>query len=191
MSGAKGESGSAAFAAPRRLSEKTCAPELHLGPISSLALFISKQPAAAFSASTPERNRFSAPRSTKLLPWTAQLNRRLSSTLRSNFPPKCSLRNSSMSSKASNETLGRSPTQEKKQPPHNRHRFALLRRHRRFRNPTSPSLILRSHDVVSCSEPLVDIRPELILPHFTKNVQELLADLKGDESVEEYCNVIY
>ena len=40
-------------------------------------------------------------------------------------------------------------------------------------------------------QPLVDIRPELILPHFTKNVQELLADLKSDEIVEEYCNVIY
>lgn len=40
-------------------------------------------------------------------------------------------------------------------------------------------------------QPLVDIRPELILPHFTKNVQELLADLKGDETVEQYCNVIY
>jgi len=40
-------------------------------------------------------------------------------------------------------------------------------------------------------QPLVDIRPELILPHFTQNVQELLADLKSDEIVEEYCNVIY
>jgi 2-amino-4-hydroxy-6-hydroxymethyldihydropteridine diphosphokinase len=40
-------------------------------------------------------------------------------------------------------------------------------------------------------QPLADIRPELILPRFTKNVQELLAELQGDEIVEKYCNVIY
>ena len=39
--------------------------------------------------------------------------------------------------------------------------------------------------------PLADIRPKLILPRFTKNVEELLAELKSDEIVMEYCNVIY
>jgi 2-amino-4-hydroxy-6-hydroxymethyldihydropteridine diphosphokinase len=40
-------------------------------------------------------------------------------------------------------------------------------------------------------QPLVDIRPQLILPRFTKNVQELLAELKGDEIVTAYCNVTF
>ena len=39
--------------------------------------------------------------------------------------------------------------------------------------------------------PLADIRPKLILPHFTKNVEELLAELQSDEIVDVYCNVIY
>ncbi len=39
--------------------------------------------------------------------------------------------------------------------------------------------------------PLADIRPKLVLPHFTRNVEELLAELKSDEKVELYCNVIY
>jgi 2-amino-4-hydroxy-6-hydroxymethyldihydropteridine diphosphokinase len=40
-------------------------------------------------------------------------------------------------------------------------------------------------------QPLVDIRPELRLPHFTKTIGELLADLPNDQIVEIYCNVIY
>ena len=39
--------------------------------------------------------------------------------------------------------------------------------------------------------PLADIRPKLILPHLARNVEELLANLKSDESVEVYCKVIY
>ena len=39
--------------------------------------------------------------------------------------------------------------------------------------------------------PLADIRPKLILPHLARNVEELVANLKSDESVEVYCNVIY
>lgn len=39
--------------------------------------------------------------------------------------------------------------------------------------------------------PLADIRPELILPHLDRNIAELLADLRNDENVEVYCNVIY
>ena len=39
--------------------------------------------------------------------------------------------------------------------------------------------------------PLADIRPKLILPHFARTVEELLANLQSDESVEVYCNVIY
>ena len=37
--------------------------------------------------------------------------------------------------------------------------------------------------------PLADIRPKLILPHFTRNVAQLLADLESDESVDIYHNV--
>jgi len=40
-------------------------------------------------------------------------------------------------------------------------------------------------------QPLADIRPKLILPNFTKDIEELLKELKSDESVELYCNVIY
>lgn len=40
-------------------------------------------------------------------------------------------------------------------------------------------------------QPLVDIRPDLILPHFTKSVQKLLEELESDETVEYYCSVIY
>ena len=40
-------------------------------------------------------------------------------------------------------------------------------------------------------QPLVDIRPELRLPDFTQTIEELLADLANDESVDVYCNVIY
>ena len=39
--------------------------------------------------------------------------------------------------------------------------------------------------------PLADIQPKLILPHLARNVEELLASLQSDESVEVYCNVIY
>jgi 2-amino-4-hydroxy-6-hydroxymethyldihydropteridine diphosphokinase len=40
-------------------------------------------------------------------------------------------------------------------------------------------------------QPLADIRPELILPRLTKNVQELLSELKDDEIVKKYCGLIY
>jgi 2-amino-4-hydroxy-6-hydroxymethyldihydropteridine diphosphokinase len=40
-------------------------------------------------------------------------------------------------------------------------------------------------------QPLADIRPELILPRLTKNVQELLSELKDDEIVNKYCDLIY
>jgi 2-amino-4-hydroxy-6-hydroxymethyldihydropteridine diphosphokinase len=40
-------------------------------------------------------------------------------------------------------------------------------------------------------QPLADIRPELILPRLTKNVQELLSELKDDEIVKKYCDLIY
>jgi 2-amino-4-hydroxy-6-hydroxymethyldihydropteridine diphosphokinase len=40
-------------------------------------------------------------------------------------------------------------------------------------------------------QPLADIRPKLILPNFTKTVQELLNGLKNDEIVDQYCSVIY
>jgi 2-amino-4-hydroxy-6-hydroxymethyldihydropteridine diphosphokinase len=40
-------------------------------------------------------------------------------------------------------------------------------------------------------QPLADIRPELILPRYTKNVQELLSELTDDEIVKKYCDVIY
>ena len=33
-------------------------------------------------------------------------------------------------------------------------------------------------------QPLADIRPELVLPKFTRNIRELLADLENDEIVE-------
>jgi 2-amino-4-hydroxy-6-hydroxymethyldihydropteridine diphosphokinase len=39
--------------------------------------------------------------------------------------------------------------------------------------------------------PLADIRPKLILPHLDRSITELLADLKNDDNVELYCNVIY
>jgi 2-amino-4-hydroxy-6-hydroxymethyldihydropteridine diphosphokinase len=39
--------------------------------------------------------------------------------------------------------------------------------------------------------PLADIRPKLVLPHFARNVEELLENLQNDENVEVYCNVIY
>jgi 2-amino-4-hydroxy-6-hydroxymethyldihydropteridine diphosphokinase len=35
-------------------------------------------------------------------------------------------------------------------------------------------------------QPLADIRPELVLPKFSKNIQELLAELRNDEIVREY-----
>ena len=40
-------------------------------------------------------------------------------------------------------------------------------------------------------QPLADIQPKLILPNFSKNVEELLKDLKSDEIVSVYCNAIY
>jgi 2-amino-4-hydroxy-6-hydroxymethyldihydropteridine diphosphokinase len=35
-------------------------------------------------------------------------------------------------------------------------------------------------------QPLADIRPELVLPKFTRNIQQLLAELQNDEIVIEY-----
>jgi 2-amino-4-hydroxy-6-hydroxymethyldihydropteridine diphosphokinase len=35
-------------------------------------------------------------------------------------------------------------------------------------------------------QPLADIRPDLVLPNFTSNIQQLLAELQNDESVKEY-----
>jgi 2-amino-4-hydroxy-6-hydroxymethyldihydropteridine diphosphokinase len=40
-------------------------------------------------------------------------------------------------------------------------------------------------------QPLADIQPKLILPTFSKNVEELLKELKSDEIVSVYCNAIY
>ena len=39
-------------------------------------------------------------------------------------------------------------------------------------------------------QPLADIQPKLILPTFSKNVEELLKELKSDEIVTVYCNAI-
>jgi 2-amino-4-hydroxy-6-hydroxymethyldihydropteridine diphosphokinase len=39
--------------------------------------------------------------------------------------------------------------------------------------------------------PLADIRPKLVLPTYTKNVEELLEELSSDEIVTRYCDVIY
>jgi len=40
-------------------------------------------------------------------------------------------------------------------------------------------------------QPLSDIRPDLILPNFTKNVEKLLKDAVSDENMKIYCNLIY
>ena len=40
-------------------------------------------------------------------------------------------------------------------------------------------------------QPLADIRPKLILPNFSKNVEELLQELTSDEVVSVYCDAIY
>ena len=40
-------------------------------------------------------------------------------------------------------------------------------------------------------QPLADIQPKLILPTFSKNVEELLQELTSDEVVNIYCNAIY
>lgn len=39
-------------------------------------------------------------------------------------------------------------------------------------------------------QPLADIQPKLILPTFSQNVEELLKELKSDETVTVYCNAI-
>ena len=161
-----------------------------MGPISSLALSSPSRPSPPFQPSLMERNRYFAPRSMKPLPWTAQQDRRRSSTPRSNFPAKCGRTNFSQTSKASNETSAESPNQEKN-------------------SPRTIDIDLLYCDDIALSEPdltiphpriarrrfvlrpLADIRPKLILPHFARNVEELLANLQSDESVEVYCNVIY
>jgi 2-amino-4-hydroxy-6-hydroxymethyldihydropteridine diphosphokinase len=40
-------------------------------------------------------------------------------------------------------------------------------------------------------QPLTDIRPDLRLPNFTKNIEELLAELQGGQIVTLFSNTIY
>ena len=116
---------------------KTCAPGLHLGPISNRALLYLQSARRRSSASTQERGRCFAPRSTKPLPSTVRwthlpfLNAvlELSTEMRAGRP-------SPRNSKASNMPL-EDPSRREKWPSHHRHRLALLRESRHIIHPAS------------------------------------------------------
>lgn len=40
-------------------------------------------------------------------------------------------------------------------------------------------------------QPLCDIRPDLVLPNFTENIEQLLNSLRDQDNVLFYCNSIY
>lgn len=59
---------------------------------------------------------------------------------------------------------------------------------------STPELTLphpRIHERLFVLKPLSDIRPGLVLPDFSKTVEELLHASPSDESVIEFCNTIY
>jgi 2-amino-4-hydroxy-6-hydroxymethyldihydropteridine diphosphokinase len=118
-----------------------------LDPISSLALLISRQLAAASSASTLEL-------------------------------------------KSIERALGRPPTQERNSP----RTIDIDLLYCDDIALSEPSLTIPHPQIARrrfVLQPLADIRPELILPRLTKNVQELLSELKDDEIVKKYCGLIY
>jgi 2-amino-4-hydroxy-6-hydroxymethyldihydropteridine diphosphokinase len=86
--------------------------------------------------------------------------------------------------------LGRSPDQERNSP----RKIDIDLLYCGDITLTEPELVLPHPRIVRrrfVLQPLVDIRPELRLPDFTRTVAELLAELENDENVELYCNVIY